>query len=217
MQAISAPVPTTTPLFIPRDISSIRSEQLAFQALGNLYGINMVLSSNGAACKQIEAHGMQCYVGHGGLSDLLRLDQPVLLRLSLTTGNEFSVVLTDLDKQTASLLVAGSPQRIALSEIANLWMGQFIVIWNAPVGFSTEMALNHRGLDVIWLRQILEWIDGVQNNGSNVFDLPLSNRIRSFQLNEGIQPDGLVGPLTLIRLNVRSSKTIPHLVAAKKG
>jgi general secretion pathway protein A len=217
MQAVSVPIPTTTPLFIPRDISSVRSEQLAFQALGSLYGIDMVLPANGAACKHIEAYGLQCYWGHGGLSDLLRLDQPVLLRLSLGADNEFYVVLTDLDKQTASLLVAGSHQRIALSEIANLWMGQFIVIWNVPVGFSTEMALDHRGMDVIWLRQTMEGIDGIQNSGSNVFDLALSNRIRAFQLNEGIQPDGLVGPLTLIRLNVRSNKNIPHLVAAKKG
>jgi murein L,D-transpeptidase YcbB/YkuD len=63
----------------------------------------------------------------------------------------------------------------------------------------------------------LENIDGIRDNGSDVFDLALSKRIRAFQLNDGIQPDGLVGPLTLIRLNARSGKNMPHLVTERKA
>jgi general secretion pathway protein A len=156
-------------------------------------------------------------MGHGGLSDLLQLDQPVLLRLSRTKGKEFSAVLTDLDHQTASIVISGKTQHVSLNEIAPSWSGQFVAVWNVPPAFSTEIYLNHRGQDVIWLRRTLENIDGIRDNGLDVFDLALSKRIRAFQLNDGIQPDGLVGPLTLIRLNVRSGNNMLHLVTERKA
>jgi general secretion pathway protein A len=207
----------TSSLVFPGDISDAQSERLAFQSLFKLYGIDTDLASAEAPCKQIESLGMRCYVGHGGLSDLFQLDQPVLLRLSPVKGKEFLAVLTALDHHSASLLISGKTQRVSLNEIAPSWSGQFIAVWKAPPAFNAEINLNHRGQDVIWLRRTLENIDGIRDNGSDVFDLALSKRIRAFQLNDGIQPDGLVGPLTLIRLNVRSGKNMPHLVTERKG
>jgi murein L,D-transpeptidase YcbB/YkuD len=63
----------------------------------------------------------------------------------------------------------------------------------------------------------MESIDGIRDNGSNEFDEELAQRVRLFQLSDGIQPDGLVGPLTLIRLNVRSGKVKLHLVTDQRG
>lgn len=217
-QVMPVILPPTTPLNWPNGTARASSEALAFQSLFKRYGIDIDTQSTDSPCHQAEARGMHCYVGRGGLSDLFLLDQPVLMRLSSSDGKDYSVTLTNLNHNTATLIVAEEEQRVSLSELANAWSGKFIAIWNAPPGFSGHMSLNQRGSDVVWLRHTMEAADGVQNNNSDIFDAALAQRVRTFQLIEGIQPDGLVGPLTVIRLNARNGQgDLPHLVSDKKG
>lgn len=201
----------------PDNIPLSESEKLGYQSLFKLYGIVLDLQSEETPCQQAEASGMHCYAWHGGLSDLFQLDQPVLLRLSSNDGNEYSATLTALDRQAATLILAGNMQRISLKEMASKWFGQYTVIWKTPPGFNVQLAKDDHGPAITWLRHAMETVDGIHDNGSDVFDAALAKRIRAFQLTDGIQPDGLVGPLTIIRLNVRSGKGGPRLVSEKRG
>jgi len=70
---------------------------------------------------------------------------------------------------------------------------------------------------VNWLRQAMATIDGAADEGGGPYDAALARRVRAFQLAEGIVPDGFVGPLTAIRINVRSGQGGPQLLAGKKG
>ena len=160
---------------------------------------------------------MRCFAGHGGLSDLVQLDQPVLLQLSTADGKEYSATLIALDQKSATLMIAGIKQQVSLLDLANSWFGQFIAIWNAPPFYAKGVSLNYHGPAVKWLRHAMETVDGIHDNGSDVFDADLAKRIRGFQLAQGIQPDGQVGPLTMIRLNVLSGKGGPRLIAGKRG
>ena len=213
---VSGTLPTST-LSGPSNIAGNDSETLAFQSLFKLYGIDINTQSRETPCHQVEARGMRCYAGHGGLMDLYILDQPVLVRLSSPEGKEYSATLTALDHQAATLIIGEAPQRVALNELADSWLGQFVVIWNVPPNFKEHMSLNQRGLTVTWLRHAMEAADGIRDNGSDVFDANLARRIRAFQLTDGIKPDGLVGPLTVIRLNILSGKAGPRLVTEKRG
>ena len=218
----TVPLPTsavlsTSPLRWPTDVTRNNSEVLAFQSLLNLYGIDLNTRSKESPCHQAEARGMRCYVAHGGLSDLFLLDQPVLVRLASDDGKRYSATLTALDHQAATLMIAGEEQHVSLNDLAHSWFGQFIVLWNAPPDFNGPLSPEQHGPSVTWLRHAMESVDGIQNNGSDVFDAALAQRIRAFQLTEGIQPDGRVGPFTIIRLNVRNNKIEPRLVAEKRG
>ena len=201
----------------PGDKPLAKSENLAFQSLFKLYGFDIDPLSKDTPCQQAEAHGMNCYAGHGGLKDLVQLNQPVLARLLSSEGNEYSGTLVALDTEYATLMIGGMAQRVPLMELANAWFGQYILIWNAPPDFNRQLVLNDRGPSVTWLRHALESIDGIRDNGSDVFDASLSKRIRAFQLADGIQPDGVVGPLTLIRLNSRINKGGPRLISENRG
>ena len=219
-QSEPAPRPAdlpTVPLKWPSNIPLAQSERLAFQSLLKLYGIDYDMRSTQAPCQQAEAMNKRCYDGHGGLSDLLKLDQPVVLKLSTPDGKEYAATLTALNHKTASLLVGGAAQRVSLNDLANSWLGKFIAVWNAPPNFNGELSPNQRGAAVIWLRHAMEAVDGIHERDSDVFDAALAGRIRAFQLREGMQPDGLVGPLTVIRLNARNGKTTPHLVSGREG
>ena len=213
---VSAPLPTST-LNWPGNIAPNDSETFAFQSLFKLYGIDINTQSGETPCHQLEAQAMRCYEGHGDLMDLYTLDQPVVVRLSSPEGKEYSATLTVLDHQAATLMVAGAPQRVALNELANSWTGQFVVLWKVPPNFNEHMSLNQRSLAVTWLRHAMQTADGIHDNGSDIFDAKLARRIRAFQLTEGIKPDGLVGPLTVIRLNLLSGKAGPHLVTEKRA
>ncbi len=210
-------VPLSSSLKWPGDKRLADSERLAFQSLFKLYGFDIEQQSNHTPCQQAEAHGMNCYAGHGGLNDLVKLNQPVLTRLLSSDGKEYSATLTALDTESATLMIAGISQRVPLMELANAWYGQYILIWYEPPGFNRQLTLNDRGQAVTWLRHALESIDGIRDNGSDVFDISLAKRIRAFQLTDGIQPDGVVGPLTLIRLNSRTGKSGPRLISENRG
>ena len=218
--AEAKPVVGTSPISAlksPTGISIADSNKLAFQSLFNLYGISIDMQSGQAPCLQAKVRGMRCFAGHGGLSDLVQLDQPVLLQLSTADGKEYSATLIALDQKSATLMIAGIKQQVSLLDLANSWFGQFIAIWNAPPFYAKGVSLNYHGPAVKWLRHAMETVDGIHDNGSDVFDADLAKRIRGFQLAQGIQPDGQVGPLTMIRLNVLSGKGGPRLIAGKRG
>jgi general secretion pathway protein A len=207
----------TSTLKWPSNVSLSNNETIAFQSLFKLYEIKIDTQSKVAPCQQAETTGMRCFIGHGGLTDLVQLDQPVLTRLLSAEGKEYYATLMALDQQSATLMIAGEIQRVSLMELANSWFGQYIVVWNAPPDFDQSISLDDQGPSVIWLRHILGNIEGKRDNGSDVFDPALAKRVHAFQLAEGIQPDGVVGPLTVIHLNMRSGIVTQRLVTRKKG
>ena len=126
-----------------------------------------------------------------------------------------ALIALDMNHQAATLMVAGTERCVALNDLATSWSGRYVMIWKAPPGFRDSLVMNQRGPAVTWLRQTMATIDGLHEDGTGMLDAALSQRIRAFQLSEGIQPDGLVGPLTAIRLNVRSGHGGPRLTGKK--
>jgi general secretion pathway protein A len=208
---------TSSILKWPNNVPQSDSEKIAFKSLFKLYGVGIQSQSNELPCQQAEKLGMRCFIGHGGLTDLVQLDQPVLTRLLLADGKNYSATLVSLDQQAATLMVAEEMQRVTLMELAKSWFGQFVVVWHVPPNFDQQIVMNDHGPSVIWLKHALGNIDGIKADESDVFDSALANRVHAFQLAEGIQPDGVVGPLTIIHLNVRGGLVSQHLITGKKG
>ncbi|MBE0627092.1 MAG: AAA family ATPase [Burkholderiales bacterium] len=194
------------------ELARSRSEALAFQDLLGLYGIAYDPGSKGAPCKIAETADMHCLSAYGGLSDLLWVNQPAVLLLDRAGKDRaYHVVLTGLDEASATLIVAGARRRVALSQIAQLWSGKYQLLWYAPPGFGNALTGGNRSPAATWLRQRLARVDGGATEGPAVFDDELVERVRSFQLAEGMAPDGAVGALTLIRLNQRVDQDLPRL------
>jgi len=189
-----------------------RSEGLAFQELFKMYGIAYDPGGKGSACKLAETANMHCLSARGGLTELLWANQPALLLLD-GAGKErqFYVVLTALDEESATVIVAGAKKRVALAQIAPLWTGKYVLLWDAPPGFRNALAAGSRSPAVPWLRQSLARVHGGSADGPAVFDSELVDRVKAFQLAEGMAPVGAVGAFTLIRLNQRLDQSVPKL------
>jgi general secretion pathway protein A len=194
------------------DLQRSRSEELAFQDLFNLYGVAYDPGGKGSACKLAETVNMHCLYARGGLSDLLRANQPAVLLLD-GSGKErqFHAVLTALDEASATLIVAGSSRRIAMAQLAQLWTGKYVLLWFAPPAFGNALTAGSRSPAVPWLRERLARVQGGNADGPAVYDHELIERVRAFQLAEGMAPDGAAGALTLIRLNLRLNPDLPQL------
>jgi general secretion pathway protein A len=186
------------------------SEKLAFRDLFRLYGISYDPAARTAPCKAATAAMMRCLAGRGGLADLLRFNQPALL--SMETGRaRYHVVLAAIEGQAAVFSVAGETRRVPLAEIAPAWSGNYVLLWKAPPGIKDELSPGSHGPAVAWLRKSLAEIAGEQAHGPAAFDDELFRRVKAFQLSEGIVPDGVVGALTVARLNMRLDQEWPRL------
>jgi general secretion pathway protein A len=229
--AATAAIPTKPISFVSADQPAIealhwpnvsmergRSEALAFQDLFNLYGIAYHPDGKGSACKTAEAVNMHCLNTYGGLADLRRVNQPAMLLMDGEgKDRQYYAVLTALDEESATFIVAGARQRVALAQIAPLWSGKYLLLWYAPPGFGNVLAAGSRNPAVRWLRQSLARAHGGNADGPAVFDTELVSRVRAFQLAEGMAPDGVAGAFTLIRLNLRLDQNLPRLSTTVLG
>ncbi|MBI2960588.1 MAG: AAA family ATPase [Betaproteobacteria bacterium] len=220
-KAPSAPevkLPLETLRWPDRSVPRAASEGLAFQDLLKLYGVAYEPGGNVSPCQAAEAVNMNCLSSRGGLTDLINIDQPAMLLMD-GGGKDlpYYVVLTSLAEKSATFMVAGAERHVALAEIAPLWSGKYTLLWYAPPGFSNVLAAGSRSAAVLWLRQSLARVQGGAADGPALFDRDLVQRVKTFQLAEGMVPDGIAGALTLIRLNMRLDERLPRLTTAALG
>jgi general secretion pathway protein A len=187
-----------------------QSERLAFRDLFKRYGFAYDAGSSPAPCKAAVAAGMRCLSGRGGLADLERFNQPAVLTLE-GPGGRYYGVLTALDGQSATFDLAGEMRRVSLAAMAQAWSGDYVLVWKPPAGIRDALPPGSHGAAVAWLRKSLAEVTGEAAGGPPAFDAELAGRVRAFQLSEGLVPDGVVGALTLVHLNLRLDKALPCL------
>ncbi len=72
-----------------------------------------------------------------------------------------------------------------------------------PPGFSGLVRPGSSGKEVKWLADKLDIIQGkmVSPRTFTRMNILLTDRLIDFQLNTGLYPNGIAGPLTILRLN----------------
>ena len=158
----------------------------------------------GPACRQVAAQGLSCLSQRGTWTVLRQLDRPVLLTITDADGNSYRPVLISLDESTAELSFGDSTRKFSLTEISDLWFGQYMMIWRPPNGIASSIKRGMRDDNVRWLRQSLATLDGAtvpQAGDPNFFDAELERRLMDFQRQHRLEVDGLAGQQTQIIIN----------------
>ena len=110
----------------------------------------------------------------------------------------FPVVLDGLKGHQASFIVAGQSRSAPIESLDGLWTGEFLVLWRPPPGVPKMLELGARGPAVAWLGDALAMAAGAeQQQHVNRFDAALQERLKAFQAQEGLDPDGIAGPFDL--------------------
>jgi len=198
----------------PADQPIASSRPLATEALFQLWGASFKAGPGVPACQQAEAQGLACLSGKGGLADLRRYNRPALLKLYTEQGAEFYATLTGIDGQHARFSVGGAERIVPIEEIALRWLGDYTLLWRPPPHYQGIIRLGDHGPMVEWLQQSLPKVLGEAEESFKgaVFSEQMAHAVKKFQLASGLQPDGMVGPQTLILLDMALKPEPPLLV-----
>ena len=194
---VTLPAPPTLDIFaIPGDEAS------AWRALASQWGATLPA---GDPCAAAPALGLQCFRGRGGLAAIRQLDRPALVTLTDPLGRSTTALLTAMSAQDVTLRLGNREQVLPLAALARDWRGEFGTLWRAPPGYREGMLVTSEdGPFSRWVADRLASADGGSRR-------PLDERIVAFQLAQGLAPDGLVGPQTLMQLNRAAGVDEPRL------
>ncbi len=190
----------------------------AHTTLFELWGRNFDVDG-AAPCRQATAQGLACHEQRGTWASLRQLDRPAILFLIDSTGERHQVVLTALKGETAELSIAGVDVAHPTADIAELWFGQFQMLWQPATASAGALLPGVDRPGVAWLRRSLADIDERYRADpieSTFYDDELTQRVRDFQRDQRISVDGLAGKQTQIILNsLLATGDRPRLVTAR--
>jgi general secretion pathway protein A len=173
----------------------------AFGSLFSLWGA-AYQPGRSVACDQALAHGLSCVWQRGSLAQLKLINRPAILSLVDSEGTSHQVVLSELGKDDARLLVAGGETRVPVAELADYWFGEFLVLWRPQAAGQRPLRAGMRGDDVRWLRQGLRQLSGLPAAADgDYFDAELQQLVESFQRSRRLAVDGVAGLQTQLVLD----------------
>jgi general secretion pathway protein A len=122
-------------------------------------------------------------------------------------------VLAGLGHDDATLLVGKTPLQVPIALLTTAWRGDFTTFWRVPAGYSVPLAIGSQGVLVDAVgAQLAEGQGASAPAPDHVFDAAMRARVAAFQQVQGLTPDGVAGPTTLMQINRASGVGEPWLV-----
>ena len=167
---------------------------------------------DGDPCSIAAQHDVGCFRTHSGLALIRQLGRPSVLALRDGQDRPVFVVLSGLGRDSATLLVGATPLEVPLPLLTTAWRGDFTTLWRVPPGYTGSLSEGAHGPLVDQLATRLAAQQGASAPApSQPYDSTLKARVYAFQLAQGLTPDGVAGPTTLMQLNRTSGVDEPWL------
>ena len=182
--------------------SPLRREADAWRELAPLWAPGGPDPNAVDPCTPTPPSTWQCFrSSSAGLALIRQLDRPGILTLRDDAGRPLYVLLLAIDERSATLRIGDKRPVVALVSLANLWQGDFATYWRAPAGYVRPLTGGDRGPLVDQLANQLAGLRGeAPPTGAQRIDTGLMSRVQAFQLAQGLKPDGVAGPTTLMQL-----------------
>jgi general secretion pathway protein A len=183
------------------------SESAALRELGPLWGQAL---PDANPCASAEREQLQCFrISRMTLNGLRQLDRPAVLTLRLPGQERGWALLTAMTNDTATLQVGDERWLMPVAALAGVWRGEYTTLWRQPPGQSGRLGNGNSGPAAVWAMQQLQRL---QENG----DLPGSARsfdqkVRAFQQANGLEAEGIAGPMTFMLINLAAGVAEPRL------
>jgi len=188
-----------------------RSKAIAYAALFRAWGGDY---KGADACRQAAGLGLRCRSARGGLDELRRLNRPAVLLMHDDQGQEFHAALVALADKTATFAIGAETRAVVLGALAAQWAGHYTLLWRMPPDARENIRAGERGPAVKWLiRQLAQAQGQVADTSKDpLFNDVLERQVKQFQLAQGLIPDGVVGPQTVMRLAGVGDQSAPKLL-----
>ena len=143
------------------------------------------------------------------LHGLRQMDRPAALLLRLPGQGNGWAVLTAMTSETATLRTENERWLVPLTALADIWRGDYATLWRTPPGQQGRLNNGNTGPAADWLAQQLEQLQSTGQIAAESTDF--SSRVRAFQRSQGVDGDGLAGPMTFMLVNRASGVDEPRL------
>jgi len=197
-RALAVPLSDAVPVLA----GAYRSEAQAWRALALRWGLAV---ATGDPCQAAATAGVLCWRGGEGLGAVRQLDRPGLLTLRDPAGRPLYAELVALSDDRVTLQAGSTRWVLSLAALAQVWRGEFATLWRIPPGWQLPLESAQPASAQAWLRGELDRAAPVAAG------TPLRTQVQAFQVAQGLVPDGVAGPLTLIRLNRAAGIDEPRL------
>lgn len=194
------------------DISNFALQRMAFAKLFERWGTDYDVYSSQIPCDFAPKAGLQCMRRSGGWTEINNLGAPVVLELWDDDSAPYYGTISQREGDRYTLVVGNDTVEIRPRDLRNAWFGVYILLWQTPPSYRGSLKQGDQHTTVTWLREKLNLLHPELTLGSSErFDEELLDVVRRFQEQEELVADGIVGPLTWIRLADRLELPAPKL------
>ncbi len=149
------------------------------------------------ACLEQGKTGFGCLTDEGNWSRIGRLGLPVVLVL---LGDQPQYLLLRGMHGSQVLVGSGeSPRWVPQTLIEDRWLGRYLVAWPQAAGWPAQIRRGASG-EAVEIVMELAGQAAVPWTGGRQFDGQFEAWLKAFQSRHGLEPDGIVGPETLLHL-----------------
>jgi general secretion pathway protein A len=195
--------------------SAARNSDSAYRELFNTW--NLPFKSNKtSACKQAEKLSLSCLFRQGGTDDLKSHNRPAVMTLINDLGAKRYITITKINGDIATIYSNNKAYSIRLQDLEKYWRGHYTLLWNKPEHYSSIISPGDSGEMIDWLKLQLEKINHTSAPDLVIgrYDDYLIEKVKTFQSQQGLITDGIVGPVTIIHLNNMLGIDAPQLNSA---
>ena len=196
----------------PEESVMLRSNLLAFKALLTLWGLHYQADKNGSPCFYVQSQGLACMQRQASLAVLRDYNRPAVLKLYNKQEQVLYVVLKYLKMNKAYINIATKDIVISTDELQKYWYGDFTLLWKKPPFYIDSLKPADESESIVWLTQALNKL--YPDNkilALRQYKDDLLEKVRRFQIEQGLVADGVVGVKTLTHLNDVLKINVPRL------
>lgn len=198
--------PTLARLLADPDVRT--DTESALTALFAHWGLEYDKLRGATGCERAVSAGLQCLFQSGTWNNLRQLNRPAVIELIDAQGRKHHVLVSGLDDDRVSSRFGAAEYSFPVRELDRYWYGQYLMLWKSPLADQRVLRRGMRGQSVLWLRNTLSRYQGTPPaSPSDLFDQALETQVKQFQREHQLDDDGIVGNLTLIKLNAYDSMT----------
>jgi general secretion pathway protein A len=207
------PAPKPLPMFDPAgSVPGEADAEHAYRELASRWGQSL---AEGDACALLQQAGLRCYQSSKGFAEIRQLNRPAILLLRDAQNHPYAALLTGLNDNQATLQIGAIRYNASVLGLMPYFRGEFSTVWRTPPDYREKIRNGDTGRDIDWLATALAKLDGTATPPPGThYDTALMRQVRTFQSAQGLTPDGVPGPKTVMLLSRATDGSEPRLSGA---
>lgn len=176
----------------------------AYDALLKLWSIDETVTRQADLCSVGTNAGLVCQVELSlDVEELAQKRRPGIVRLVDADDQASMYFLASLSDEGFNLSNSKGTFRLTSEELASRWDGIYLYFWQPPQGYVDAIYVGTKNAPVVdWLQdQMVKWnADYQQVITGGVYSVAISEQVRFFQADNGMESDGVLGKDTIMAL-----------------